>query len=87
MKLTIEDWDRDFFPQGKKFVFENKVEADWDFMFECLQKYRDGLKMKAIREDSLGRQLVVQGQVDKLDALFKKYMEFILMVEHWRYEM
>jgi len=92
MKITVE---YDGYPTNevpKIVVYENLpigswVDGDWDFLFESLRAYRDHLKLRAAREDSLGKQIVVQARVDRLEMLFNKYSDFIRMSSEGRYDL
>jgi hypothetical protein len=92
MKITVEDMDNVYYPQGKKFVYEDKINLgviadDWDYFFDNLRQHRDYLKLRTARCDTIGGQISLQAQVDKLNKLFEKYSEFITISEHWRHEM
>ena len=93
MKITVEyqGYPTDKFNE-KTVVYETPptgswIDRDWDFLFECLGKYRDHLKLRAAREDSVGRQIDIQAKIDKLERLFKKYKVFIQMAEEGRYDL
>jgi hypothetical protein len=89
MKITIEDIDIDYYSEGKKIVYESssvlEVANDWDFFFDNLRQHRDTLKLRKNRCETLGGQISLQAQIDKLETLFGKYIEFINIAEHWRH--
>lgn len=91
MRITIEYQGYPTNEVPKKVIYERKddepwIDGDWDFLFESLKKYRDHLKMKAAREDSLGHQLDTQAKIDRLEELFRKYKDFIKIAEEGRYD-
>jgi len=91
MKLTIEDIDRNYYPGGKKIVYDDTggfwLSDDWDFIFDNLRQHRDYLKIRKDRCETIGGQISLQAQIDRINKLFEKYVEFINIAEHWRHEM
>jgi hypothetical protein len=92
MKITVEyqGYPNDNLP--KIAVYERKegepwIDSEWDFLFEQLKEYRDHLKLRVKHEESLGKQIVIQAKIDKLEKLFNKYIDFIQMAEEGRYDL
>ena len=85
MNLTLQGHDYRYHPTKETNIVFKDVCADWDYFFDNLRQHRDYLKKRKGATDSIGKQISLQAQIDRLDRLFVKYVEFINACEEERY--